>query len=463
MYGVNIAKPDDAAAFRAACRRLVEIRADPAEIVWSEGAEASLFAGLDGDAAAFVRVPRAAVDLVDLVVCHREPERFALLHGLIDRIVKGERRLLDDPTDPLVARLRGMEKAIRRDVHKMTAFVRFHRVEDEGERFVAWYEPDHRILRLAAPFFVNRFYNIDWSILTPDGSRHWRDHTLSEGPPGARLEAAGDDALHDWWRTYYAATFNPARVNPTAMRREMPKKRWHNLPETAAIPALLRAAKSRTGAMLDTPPTPPRRPRAPPIAGLDDLRATIRRCDRCGICPLATAPVPGVGPVGAALAVVGEQPGDVEDGAGLPFVGPAGGVLAAALAEAGLEREDVFLTNAVKGFKFKLRGKRRLHRAPDPDEVAACRPWLLRELALVRPKLVVTLGATALCALTGYKRPLKAVRGQTLLGAHGGPVLATWHPAYVLRLGDPGARAGAEAQLRADVAAAARIASGAWA
>ena len=459
MYGVNIAKPDDAAAFRAVCRRLVEMRADPAEVAWSEGAEASLFADLDGDAAASLHVPRAAVDLVDLVVCHRGPERFALLHGLIDRIVAGERRLLDDPTDPLVARLRGMEKAIRRDVHKMTAFVRFHRIEDAGgERFVAWYEPDHRILRLAAPFFVNRFHGIDWSILTPDGSRHWRDHTLSEGPPSARPEAAGGDALHDWWRTYYASTFNPARVNPIAMRREMPKKRWHNLPETAAIPALLRAAKTRTDTMLDAPPTPPRRPRTPPppITDPDDLRAAIRGCDRCGICPHATAPVPGVGPVGVALAIVGEQPGDVEDAAGLPFVGPAGGVLAAALADAGLKREDVFLTNAVKGFKFKLRGKRRLHRVPDPDEITACRPWLLRELALVRPKLVVTLGVTALRALTGYKHPLKAVRGQTLLGAHGGPVLATWHPAYVLRLGDPEARAGAETELRADIAAAAR-------
>ncbi|MES2152384.1 MAG: UdgX family uracil-DNA binding protein [Pseudomonadota bacterium] len=170
-------------------------------------------------------------------------------------------------------------------------------------------------------------------------------------------------------------------------------------------------------------------------------------CRRCGLWEHATQAVPGVGPARARIMLVGEQPGDQEDLEGLPFVGPAGKLLERALAEAGLERRKLYLTNAVKHFKWELRGKRRIHKTPAQREVQACLHWLEAELARVAPRVVVALGAVALKALTGDP-------GATLQGAQGRPrrhgerwLVATYHPAYVLRMPDPEQRQRAFAAL----------------
>ncbi|WP_333985664.1 UdgX family uracil-DNA binding protein [Burkholderia orbicola] len=177
----------------------------------------------------------------------------------------------------------------------------------------------------------------------------------------------------------------------------------------------------------------PDRPAPTPQPPDDDAPATLDACRRCALWEHATQPVPGAGPVDAPIMLVGEQPGDQEDRAGLPFVGAAGRMLDRALDEAGIERAHVYLTNAVKHFKWEPRGKRRLHKTPAQREVAACRYWLERELQAVQPRVVVALGATALRAvLQDNDATLERTRAPVRT-EDGRLVVATYHPSYVLR------------------------------
>jgi DNA polymerase len=166
--------------------------------------------------------------------------------------------------------------------------------------------------------------------------------------------------------------------------------------------------------------------------------------------PGATRAVFGEGPVGAAIAFVGEQPGDQEDRQGRPFVGPAGQLLTRALGEVGIDRHQVYLTNAVKHFKFEQRGQRRIHAKPTAGEVKHYRPWLMREIDLVRPKLIVALGATAVLALTGKATPVIRSRGRAALAGHDGYI--TVHPSYLLRLPDEDTKRSAYEEFLADLA-----------
>jgi uracil-DNA glycosylase len=169
---------------------------------------------------------------------------------------------------------------------------------------------------------------------------------------------------------------------------------------------------------------------------LRSLRAAARACRACDLWQSATQTVFGDGPAHAAVMLVGEQPGDQEDKCGVPFVGPAGEVLDRALADAGVPRENVYLTNVVKHFKFQQRGKRRLHQRANAEEQAACRQWLDAELARVKPRAVVCLGAVAAHALLGESFRLLEQRGRWQQTAAGMRALATVHPSYLLRLRD---------------------------
>ncbi|MET7243974.1 UdgX family uracil-DNA binding protein [Methylobacterium sp. EM32] len=444
---IRLAPGADLDGFRAAIRHLVPAGVAPEAVTWVEGEAASLFpedeAGAPGPALA---LPRAVAALVAPVVMHRDPERYGLLHRLIWRVAEGERHLAEVASDPLVHRLALMRKAVARDLHKMHAFLRFRRAgsgEGGRERFAAWFEPEHHILAEAAPFFSARFPSFDWSILTPDGSAHWDGRALRFGPPGRREDVPDEDAFEAGWTDYYSSTFNPARTNLAAMRAEMPKKYWHNMPETAAIPGLVREAGRRVGEMIArAPEAPVKRVPARALAAmaaqepasLDALNAVIRAS--APLVPGATQAVLGEGPLGAAIAFVGEQPGDQEDLQGRPFVGPAGQLLARALIEAGIDRDRAYLTNAVKHFKFEQRGKRRIHQKPSAGEVAHYRWWLDRELAFVAPRLVVALGATAVLALTGRPVPVTRARGPATFGEKPYAGFVTVHPSYLLRLPD---------------------------
>jgi uracil-DNA glycosylase family protein len=177
-----------------------------------------------------------------------------------------------------------------------------------------------------------------------------------------------------------------------------------------------------------------------PKTRLARLADDIDACRRCPLWRNATQGVTGEGRVGAVLMMVGEQPGDKEDLAGHPFVGPAGRMLDRAIEDAGLTRKDVYITNAVKHFKNEPRGKRRIHKKPNTAEIEACRWWLDQEMALVRPEVIVALGATAARAI--LQRPVKIglARGKPLVTEAGARVFVTIHPSYLLRLRDAESR-----------------------
>jgi DNA polymerase len=196
-----------------------------------------------------------------------------------------------------------------------------------------------------------------------------------------------------------------------------------------------------------------------PIKTLKELEAAEAECTRCPLYKNATQVVPGEGLKRARLMLVGEQPGDQEDKQGKPFVGPAGRVLAKALDDAGIARGDAFITNAVKHFKWEQRGKRRLHKRPNVYEIERCHWWLDIERALIKPDIVVALGATALRSVSGKSTAIKNVRGRLLSLPDGGQMLATIHPSYILRIEDDADKAAQYRQFVADLKVCARTLS----
>lgn len=446
MHAVTLAQADDVEGWRDAARALAAAHVPPDQVVWQVGAQPTdLFVGtatppaaLPAVATGAFSVPRAFLDLARKAILHREPARLALLYTLLTRL-RREPRLMEDQADPLVRQLEGLAREVRKDIHKMRAFLRFREVEQDGTpRFVAWFEPEHHIVRANAGFFLDRFASMRWSILTPELSLHWDGATLAEGPGATKRDAPEGDPIEEVWKTYYASIFNPARVKIGAMLKEMPRKYWKNMPETALVPGLIASAQARESGMIA---------KAKSVVGRNAqaawaaLREEAAGCTRCPLHQPATQTVFGEGPVDAALMFVGEQPGDQEDLAGQPFVGPAGQMFDRALAEAGIDRAGVYVTNAVKHFKFEQRGKRRIHSKPDAGEISACRWWIEQERLLVRPKVTVALGATAARSLLGRVVTIGKERGRALALPEGGEAWITVHPSYLLRLPD---RAAAE-------------------
>jgi probable DNA metabolism protein len=468
MRVVRLSSEIDFAGWRAAARGLRASGVKPEDMLWTVDGAGELFGAepmaSPGETAAFT-VPRAFMELAGPVILHRAGDRFALLYRLLWRL-GGEPELLRIASDPDVARARDYAKAVDRAAHKMKAFVRFRQlVDEEAETYAAWFEPAHRVAERVAPFFARRFTGMRFSILTPDVCVHWNGEALSFTPGADPADAPSEDRLEEYWRTYYASIFNPARLKTAAMTREMPKRYWRNLPEARLIPELVASAESRTAAMVRHVPTEPERrivraalraSRDAPFEGggptsLEEVYAGVQTCRRCELWRDATQGVAGEGKVSAKIMLVGEQPGDREDLAGQPFVGPAGKVLDKALAEAGAPRGEAYVTNAVKHFKHELRGKRRLHKTPDTGEVEACRWWLDHERSIVRPRVIVALGATAALSVFGRQVPIAKNRGQTLQLADQAQGVVTYHPSYLLRVPDPEAKAKAYAMFVEDL------------
>ncbi|MCQ8782018.1 UdgX family uracil-DNA binding protein [Aurantimonas sp. CSK15Z-1] len=477
-YHATISSPADFGGWRAAARTALALGVAPEHMVFvPEGETPPLFAEPLPEPPADARqptVPRAFPSLAETILCHSDPERFGLAYRLLWRL-QADKHLLDVASDPDVQRAREMEKAVRRDEHKMHAFVRFREVEDpDGERhYIAWFEPEHHIVERTAPFFMRRFAGMRWTILTPERSVSWDGGELAFGPGARREDRPRDDDMEALWLTYYGSIFNPARLKPKAMQAEMPKKYWRNLPEAELIEPLIRGAGAAEARMLANAPTLPsiRHQRtqertmvtggAPDYAAyganrrpedLDEARAQALHCKACDLWEPATQTVFGKGPRNAPVFFVGEQPGDQEDLAGEPFVGPAGKVFDQALAVAGVDRTQAYVTNAVKHFKFVPRGKRRIHQKPDMGEVRACRWWLDLEREFVRPKLVVALGATAAAAVLGKTVTIKATRSKLIDLTETTKLLVTVHPSYILRLPDPEAQKRETALFNEDMA-----------
>jgi uracil-DNA glycosylase len=255
---VTLRQQDDLGEFRAVARKLLGAGIPPGEVLWTRSEDASLFPDGVPDASKALSVPRSFMDLAETVICHRDDQRWALLYQALWRIDHGEHTLMQRAADKLLHRLRGMASAVRHDQHRMTAFLRFRVVQDpDGEIYVAWYEPRHHILRRTTSFFIDRFASMRFSILTPDLTLCW-DRTSAHYSAGlSKQDAPPDDAIEDWWRRYYAAIFNPARVNMKLAQRHMPKDFWHNLPEAASIADLARQAHARTDRMIRPAPSLP--------------------------------------------------------------------------------------------------------------------------------------------------------------------------------------------------------------
>lgn len=454
--------------WRSAARGLICGDVPPEAVSWHIARnQPSLFGDDEGpavkavEAGAFV-VPTKFLELAKTVACHREPQRWELLYRTLWRLKHGEPHLLEVETDDDVCRLNQMRKAVTRDVHKMKAFVRFRKIDsgDGSEAYAAWHHPDHRIVRLAGPFFSRRFQTMHWTIFTPDESVTWDQRQLSYGAGLSASAAPDHDALEDLWKTYYASIFNPARVKVDAMKREMPVRHWPTLPETELIPELLRQAPLRVEQMIQTQEGfgTTATHFLPEDRSLPSLSAAADCCRACDLHQWATQTVFGKGPAEAKLVLIGEQPGDREDIEGEPFVGPAGKLLDGALQRAGINRRDVYITNVVKHFKFKEqptpRGKRRLHQKPDSREIFACRPWLEAELSAINPQSIVCLGATSAQALFGRDFRISRQRGVVLTTEWSENTIATWHPAAILRMPDKDRQTEMQSQLISDLEAA---------
>jgi DNA polymerase len=265
-------------SWRETARSMLAAGIEPNEILWSDDPfHAPLFVTKPNPTHTppTPKVSSEFLDLARTASAHTDPRRWAHLYQLLWRHTHGgEKHLLANPADLDVRLARQWCKAVSRDIHKMHAFVRFRLVgtdETNGrEQFVAWFEPEHRIVRIASPFFEKRFHGMNWSILTPYECAHWdgRKLTFTAGLP--KDAAPNVDALDDLWRTYYRSVFNPARLKIKAMQSEMPKKYWKNLPEAGLIPGLIAQSQQQVQSMLEAEERPPRP--APKNAYLESLR-----------------------------------------------------------------------------------------------------------------------------------------------------------------------------------------------
>ena len=438
-------------SWRDTARQMLLRDIAPDQIFWSDGSNSSCFlpemfetSAPIAVSAGNLRVPPVFVASARTVSLHRDPNRWGLLYRLLYRLTHGEHNLLKISVDDDVDQLMKMEKHVRRDIHKMHAFVRFRLVpDDEGEHFIAWHRPDHLIVPATGPWFARRFPTMRWTILTPDATVAWDLRELHFGP-GVPASTGPKDDVEELWKTYYASIFNPARVKTRAMKKEMPVRHWATLPEAQLIDDLLRTAKPRVEEFMPKTTKLSVLSAAEFVPASLELAALRNAADTCKGCDLycnATQVVFGQGPSTAGVMFVGEQPGDQEDLAGKPFIGPAGKVLDRGLTDADIDRGEVYVTNAVKHFKFEQRGKRRIHSKPNAREMAACRPWLEAEIASVRPKLIVCLGATAAQSLMGPQFRISKDRGKLFADTGWAPaVIATNHPSAILRMPDEQAK-----------------------
>ena len=238
--------------WRAAARGLIQSCVVPENVSWAATtAQAPLFASEEpGDAIlATPRIPAKFLELAKFAACFDDETRWELLYRVLYRIVFENRNLLSIESDPDIRRMHLMSKAVRRDIHKFHAFVRFRRAEFDGkEIFIAWHEPHHFTVELATPFFARRFGSMNFSILTPKGCAHWDLNELTFSDPVERNAAPSFDEIEDFWLMYYRSIFNPFRLKTNTMKRELPVRHWPTLPEAVLIPELIREASGTPAA-----------------------------------------------------------------------------------------------------------------------------------------------------------------------------------------------------------------------
>jgi DNA polymerase len=420
----------DWTGWRRAARCFLLADVEPADLTWTVGGEGDPLPSADGG----FTLPRALVSLAMQAFQAREPERFGLLYALLWRAHLGSLDLAD-AADLDLRLARRWAHAVRAEAHRMRTLIRFARVGD-GPEFIGWYAPDHFVLEANARLLARRDPGLDFTIVTPDGTAHRDRDGLHFG---TGLKDPGDDeTLLAWWDAHHDAILATSTEGG-------------GLPEAEE---------------LDEAPRPiDRRPLGPIVLTASQTSATgallrdARGCERCALYAPATQTVFGEGPANARVLFIGEQPGDQEDVIGRPFVGPAGQLLDEALEEAGIDRRRIYITNAVKHFKFTSRGRRRIHQSPSPQEIDICRFWLDAERAALNPKLLVLLGGSAGRAVLGRAVAVTRERGRPFILPDGGTAFLTVHPSYLLRQPDEASRAREYAALVRDLRAVADMIS----
>lgn len=243
--------------WRNHARELLKRSIPPDQIHWQT---TTMSAALFEEASSYLQLPvqqakpsitAAFFELADCVACFRAEQRWPLLYSIAWRTMYENDQLLEHRIDPQIAQAHSMAKSVHRDQHKMKAFVRFKKVSPQPakDHYLAWFKPEHLIVRSVAPFFRKRFSNMNWSIITPDVSVHWNQKSLSF-TEGSHQAPKTEDQLESLWLAYYANIFNPARLKLKAMQKEMPKKYWANLPEAPLIAPLTRNAGKRVDEMI---------------------------------------------------------------------------------------------------------------------------------------------------------------------------------------------------------------------
>lgn len=243
MIHVNVG--DSFNEWRTLARSLLARSVPPEQVIWTTEMQAGLFSDsepiVDDDPK--TNVPAEFIRLAEAVACFDDQIRWDVLYRILFRLTRENRSLLEIDSDIDVVKARRMQKAVNRDVHKFHAFVRFRRIECEAEEiFGAWYEPHHLTVERSAPFFVRRFGEMKFSIVTPKGCAHWDRAKLTFSPAADRSMAPASDEMEDFWLLYYRSIFNPFRLKVNAMKKEFPKRHWATLPEAVLIPELIRSA-----------------------------------------------------------------------------------------------------------------------------------------------------------------------------------------------------------------------------
>ncbi|MBN8872084.1 MAG: UdgX family uracil-DNA binding protein [Rhodospirillales bacterium] len=414
---VVLTRETDWEGWRRATRALVLTGVAPEKITWRIGRVPAPLPEAQGT----FNVPRNLVEIAALAFQAHARDRFDRLYRLVWRAHHGALPAAPQD-DPALAEAQALAFAVRAEAHRMRTHMRFMPVEDaDGPRFLGWYAPQHHVLEANAQLLARRFPDKRWSILTPEGSAHWDGggHAALRFGPGAR-GIVDDATLATWWDAHHAALLQEAVPGSS-------------VPEAEA---------------LDEAPRPPDLPPLGPVV-LDLApdpavhRAAVEagQCRRCDLWQPASQTVFGEGPAGAQVVFIGEQPGDQEDVIGRPFVGPAGQLLDRAMEEAGIDRRTIYITNAVKHFKFTPRGKRRIHQSPDATEIQVCRFWLDVERVQLAPRLLVLMGASGARAVLGRPVTVTRERGRPFALEDGQTAFITVHPSYLLRIPDPAGKA----------------------
>lgn len=397
--------------WRIKARELLATNIHPDQIHWKTEECQFIFGEIFGNrnTTSDIKISRDFIEMAYIASCFRDDDIWSLLYRIAWRIIYEDKNLLKVEVDIDVANLNSKIRLVNRDVHKMKAFVRFKELKSNIEEtiYVAWHRPDHRITRLAAPFFKDRFNGMKWVIMTEDETIYWDKKNIEFHPGVKNIELPQDDK-EDLWKTYYSSIFNPARIKVSMMKKELPVRHWKTLPEAELITSLLDDAPSRLKTFYDGQNSPAQEKE---FDNLKELNEAVKKCQACGICDNSNKRVFGDGPQSAQIMFVADKP-EFENNILNSFFSRSGKFFNQSLFEIGIDPKKIYLSYAIKGFREIENSTLRQKQSLSSSEIAACRPWIQNEIKLVKPQILVCFGRSAAQSVLGKMVKLEDIRGQ---------------------------------------------------